>query len=159
MAMKIVIVSDNHGIRCLDKIRNENRDAIAFIHCGDSCLPDELLDGYAGVLGNCDIYADLPLSRVVEVNGLRIYVEHGNDVGNNLKRTLVTRAKEEDCSVICYGHTHRYAVEEEKGILMINPGSLRYNRDDMTSTYAVLTVFDDGKMQVERREIDPLKYM
>ena len=68
MVKKIVIVSDNHGINCLEKIRSDNRDAVAFIHCGDSGLPKEMLDGYAGVIGNTDFYGGLPLSRVVEVD-------------------------------------------------------------------------------------------
>ena len=51
--MKIVVVSDNHGrSEPLEQILELHRDADVFIHCGDSELPPQFLQGYVCVRGN-----------------------------------------------------------------------------------------------------------
>ena len=39
---------------------------------------------------------------------------------------LAKRAKELDCQLALYGHTHQAGVTEIDGVTLVNPGSLRY---------------------------------
>ena len=51
--VKIVVVSDNHGmVEPIDYVRETHRDCDYFIHCGDADMPSYLLDGFAVVQGN-----------------------------------------------------------------------------------------------------------
>ncbi len=151
--MDIVVCSDNHGLTCLDYIRKQHPNASAYIHCGDSSLPNELMDGFVTVKGNNDFGGDYPLFQVVDVYGTRIYVEHRHDCGMDRYRTLYKRAKEEDCSIVCFGHIHHYVCEYYKGMLFVNPGSLLYNRDDYSHTYAIIHV-NEEEVTVEKVELN-----
>ena len=51
------------------------------------------------------------------------------------------KAKAKDCQIVMYGHTHTPVVEEENGILVINPGSLTYPRQrGRRPSYAVMEI-------------------
>ena len=62
-----------------------------------------------------------------------------------------THGLEGRCSIqLSYGHTHRPVVEEEDGILVINPGSLTFPRQQgRRPSYAVMDVEEGKDLQVE----------
>lgn len=143
--MKIIIVSDNHGrVQPLIDVMQLHQDAVAFIHCGDSELPSEYLQGYAGVRGNNDFYSEMPESKIVQIENHRIFVVHGHRLlymGN--RELLVNKAKQNDCDIICFGHTHIFEHQKIDGIDIINPGSISRNRDGSPPCYAILEINGD----------------
>jgi putative phosphoesterase len=154
--MKFVVTSDNHGLKDkLEMVRKMHRDYDAYIHCGDSEMTLRELSGWASVAGNNDYYADLPNSRIINLNGFKIYVTHSHLV-SYFKRTerLIEAAKANGCQMVCFGHTHIYTHEIIDGIHLLNPGSLRYNRDASQPCYAVVEVNDNDYSKVRVRRID-----
>ena len=62
---RLIVVSDNHGyIQPLLDIRETNQDAKAFLHCGDSELRPELLNGFVSVRGNISLFPGYGHTRV-----------------------------------------------------------------------------------------------
>ncbi len=141
--MKIVLCSDNHSnFLVLDKILSDNPNADYYWHLGDSESEsiDRLLP-FVSVLGNND-YLKLPIYRVIEVDKHRFLLTHGHRFLRNDLNTLLYLAKENNCDVVLYGHTHIFSDVSYKGVRFINPGSCSHNRDGSKPTYAILDIQD-----------------
>lgn len=144
--MEVVIVSDSHGkSQILKDIVKKHPNANAYIHCGDSEMAAEELLPFISVTGNNDYYTQLPEYNVFEVESTRILVMHSHTLpfGRSVE-ALVSKAKSLSCQIACYGHTHRYDERIIDDILVINPGSLYYNRDQSKTSYVLLTIIDDN---------------
>ncbi len=144
-----IIVSDSHRNRqpldALDRLFKEN-DYI--IHLGDlssdggyirSKYPDKTIV----INGNCDFDKLGDDERVLDVEGVKIFMCHGHMYGvkHQLKR-LAEAAKSKGCSVALYGHTHIPKIDEIDGVKLINPGTLsRYSE----MTYCFMAV-NNGKV-------------
>jgi len=100
------------------------RGSDLILHAGDVGKPEVLdalgrLAPLAAVRGNLDCGAwadDLPLTRVVETGGLRLLLIH--DLA-----TLAVDPAERGIAGVVFGHSHRPAIFERRGVLYINPGS------------------------------------
>ncbi len=156
--MQIVVVSDAHGRNeVYRKLRELHPTADAYINCGDSECSEDLLDGFVSVQGNNDMYFDYPHRLIIELEGLRILVQHGDRISPmHLTDRLSEYAYAENCQLMLYGHTHIFHVEEKNGITLVNPGSIYYNRDYSLPSYALIT-YQNGKFTVERKAIDEPK--
>ena len=116
------IISDTHG-----HLRPEVAEAFAgvdlIIHAGD-IGNNEVLEALRAIApvhavrGNMDggWAHDLPVTEVVEVGEVLIYVLHDAYL---LKLDPATAG----FVAVINGHTHRAAVEKRKGVLFLNPGS------------------------------------
>ena len=62
---------------------------------------------------------------------------------------MAQTAKENDCDILLYGHTHRADVEEIGGVLTINPGSIWYPRDGNPPSYARILLEEGKEPQVQ----------
>lgn len=109
------------------------------IHCGDNELSHAYLEPFHAVTGNNDYFHSYPEELIVEVDGIRILVTHGHQYYGDRASKLASRAINHHCQIVCYGHTHVFDVQTIKGVLCINPGSLRYNRDMNPPCYARIT--------------------
>lgn len=147
--MKILIVSDSHGLQKeLQEIKKRHQHEVdLFIHCGDSELniDDLSLEGYVTVRGNCDFNAPFPEEVLKEFSGKKIFVTHGHhySVKSSLQK-LLYRAKEKNANIVCFGHSHLLGAEFIENILFINPGSLRLPRSRQEKTYCILTIGDEN---------------
>ncbi len=133
--MKIIgVISDTHGL-----VRPEAlgvlRDCALILHAGDvgsaealaalqSCRP------VLAVRGNVDRglwAAELPETRLEEIDGTHVYVLH--DLGR-LDLDPVAAGVE----VVIFGHSHGPAVNTDRGVLYVNPGSAgpRWFHDPVT---------------------------
>lgn len=155
--MKIIIMSDSHGRNSiLDLIPIYHEDADFFLHCGDLGMMNEPED-FEKILfveGNCDYFYDTPQARKIDLeNGHRILMLHSHQCPGYppeaRKVYLKKWAKEEDCDIVCYGHTHVSDIDLDEGILMINPGSLSRPRDGKECSYCVLTIDESNNLQPE----------
>lgn len=131
--MKWLVFSDSHRANITDMlalIDEEKPDAVA--HLGD--LVSDVEDIHFvypelpvyNVRGNNDWGDDeTPNSMVVQAGCVRLFLTHGHLYGvrRNTER-LAEAAREKDCQVALYGHTHRAEVHQEDGILVANPGSI-----------------------------------
>lgn len=134
--MKILVLSDSHGMLCfmrrfMDAVRPD-----AVIHLGDMvCDADELSAEYPGVrfyqvAGNCDsghVPADYPQARIESFLGNRVYLTHGHLHGVKcFLGKLMADARQCGADIVLYGHTHTADCRTEDGRLIMNPGSAGY---------------------------------
>jgi hypothetical protein len=141
--MVIGLISDTHGL-----IRPEALDALRgvelIVHAGDvggrKVLAElRRLAPVRAVYGNVDDPQDPDLEDTIEldVEGLRVHVSHGHEMGIPTPDKLLTRYS---AGVIVYGHTHRALVHRAGPRLVVNPGAAGPRRFNLQPGVALLTV-------------------
>ncbi|NUQ20317.1 MAG: metallophosphoesterase family protein [Gemmatimonadaceae bacterium] len=155
MARRIGLISDTHG-----QLRPEVHAALAgvelILHAGD-VGPDEILDELEiiapvmAVYGNTDAPGRSRLRDAIELelDGLRVHVSHGHEVGSPTPERLVAKY---DADVIVYGHTHQQQVARLGDRLVVNPGAAGPRRFRLEPSVAVLTI-EAGRAEVELRPL------
>lgn len=128
---RILVFSDSHGRT--ENMKNKLTQIPGITHVlflGD-CLRDigpikqsspDIV--FFSVPGNNDFGSLLPDERIVEIDGVRIFLTHGHKYG--VKGTydrIFYRTKECQCQIGLFGHTHCAVKQQEDGILLLNPGS------------------------------------
>jgi len=143
--MIIGVISDTHGLlrpEAIEALRGSER----IIHAGDVGDPAilEKLNEIApvtAVRGNVDTCVwsrKLPLTNVLEVDGVSIYVLHILD-------ELDLKPEAAGFSAVIYGHSHKPRSEIKNGVLYFNPGSAGPKRFELPVTV--------GRLVVEKRKI------
>ena len=143
--MRILLLSDTHNdTNRIDTILEQCGKVDQIIHCGDVerdaeymsyVVPD--LTPILSVSGNNEWYAEKPYQSVQEFGGIRFYITHGHT--ERVKAGydgLLRRAREHECQMVLYGHTHKKTDETIDGIRLINPGAVCYP----SCSYALLTI-------------------
>lgn len=155
--MKIVVLSDTHGdATIIDDVYNQEQDADAFFHCGDSELSFDAPQFHAmhRVRGNCDADANFPEDLVIQVGGRRVFMTHGHLY--NIKMTLTPldyKAQETAADIVLFGHSHLLGVEQVGDALFLNPGSLLLPRGGNPKSYATIEwQADEDELQVIFKE-------
>ena len=130
---RLIAVSDSHGnAKAVEKLLPLIKENHYFLHLGDGLsdlrsVLDECPKKTYFCAGNCDFYPGVLDEGVLEVENVKIFYCHGHRYGvKGGLSSLAYRAKELDCSVALYGHTHQAGVKEIDGVTLVNPGSLRY---------------------------------
>lgn len=132
--MLIGLISDTHipdRARVLPQnVLDSFRDVDLIIHAGDLTSPrviDELeeIAPVMAVQGNMDRAngIDLPRAKVIEAEGLRLGVIHGEVYPRADSDQLLYLAKELDVDILISGHSHQPKIEQKEGKLLLNPGS------------------------------------
>ena len=134
--MKIFVFSDSHGnTQPMLNVLQQKRDECDFIiHLGDHCTDINCIGSIVGITpviavsGNNDFFSDLhefPYDTTVEIAGKRLFICHGHKlaVKRNLS-LLITAAKNKNCSIALFGHTHIPYVKTSDNISLFNPGSI-----------------------------------
>ena len=142
------VISDTHGL-----LRDEAVAALQgselIIHAGDIGTPEVLeslrrIAPVHAVQGNNDRAEwarPLPVTEVVEVAGLHLYLLH--DVSE-----LDIDPAAAGMAAVITGHSHKPSSESREGVLYLNPGSAGPRRFKLPVTLARLTVAD-GKLDAE----------
>lgn len=82
---------------------------------------------------------------IVAVGATKVYLAHGHRHSASVRvRKLAQRAASLSANVVCFGHTHVALVNEVDDILVVNPGSCAYPREDAGPSYAILRICPDG---------------
>jgi putative phosphoesterase len=122
------------------------------LHSGDvggSEILDELrlIAPVKAVFGNTDPpdEADLADEVLVAIDGIRVHVSHGHEVGSPTPAKLAARY---DADVVVFGHTHRPLVSRLGNQLFVNPGAAGPQRFNLTPSVARLTIVR-GNAEVE----------
>ena len=136
----IGVISDTHGLlrpQALDALRGSD----LIIHAGDVGSPEILeplraLAPTHAVRGNVDKgpWADrLPMTEIVDVGGLRIYVLH-------IIADLDLDPPTAGFAAVIYGHSHQPSIETRDGVLYLNPGSAGPRRFSLPISLARITI-------------------
>ena len=157
--MLIAVISDTHRSSKYVKLAKELiKDADILIHLGDNIEDvEELEHGFKGevyaVAGNCDYSTKYPKENIIEVNGKKIFFTHGDLYG--VKRSINSiyyRGRELEVDIVLFGHTHEQIIEEENGIILMNPGSISLPR--LKGRYVgFIDINDDGNINTYLKEI------
>ena len=145
------LISDTHGL-----LRPGVHAALTgvelILHSGDvggSEILDELrlIAPVKAVFGNTDPpdEADLAGEVLVAIDGIRVHVSHGHEVGSPTPAKLAARY---DADVVVFGHTHRPLVSRLGNQLFVNPGAAGPQRFNLTPSVARLTIVR-GNAEVE----------
>ena len=153
---KIGIISDTHG-PLLPPVFEIFKNIDAIIHAGDfgSMEPVYELEAIAplyGVSGNVDdwdIRKKFPLKRMVEIDGVNIYVKHIiNDPALHYLR-LKNDPVFHTAQIVVSGHTHYPLIDHYGKYLFINPGSARLPRSAPSPSVALVTVGNGNILDTE----------
>lgn len=145
--MKILVLSDNHGdVNVVKKIIEDNKDADMIMHCGDLEASEREFPAMEIVKGNNDFYGNFAQQKIFELEGHRILLIHGHQFSYFRRmESMLAKAQELDCDIVCYGHTHVASADEAEGKLFLNPGSCWRSRDGKDPSYAILYITPDSK--------------
>ena len=131
--MKVCVFSDSHGYAAnmISAIELEKPDACLFLGDGERDLcklekkfPD--LPVYA-VRGNCDFGTELKNVLICVIEGVTIFMTHGHLSYVKYEYdldTLTSQALEAGADIALFGHTHDQHISENRGVTLINPGSV-----------------------------------
>lgn len=147
--MRLVILSDSHGgyANFRKVILKHMDEAKAFLFLGDGSqefntakidFPD--LEFHA-VKGNNDIMFDQPLQRIVSYSNTNILMMHGHTAPIfYFTENIVESAKQNNCQIVLYGHTHVPVTDYCDGVHILNPGSIQYPRGGTKKSYGVIDI-------------------
>jgi uncharacterized protein len=162
--MRLAIVSDTHlprGARvipaaCIERMRG----ADAILHAGDFMEPSVLEDLRAlgppvhAVAGNVDapeLHVELPATRIVKAEGVRIAMLH--DSGPADGRFARLRRRFPEAQAVVFGHSHLPLLEARDGFAIFNPGSPTERRRAPHHTMGMATVRGE-RIEFELIELD-----
>ena len=158
--MRILFVSDSHGDRSGIQLAAERlmltAPLDAALHLGDGAADFVSLTAWfqrqnpniilQGVRGNCDFSGDVPEEAELLLGGARIFMTHGHRfyVKSSLD-WLDEEARNRDCTIALFGHTHQRAMEIKR-TLLLNPGSI------MDGHFGLLEI-DNGRPRVQLMDL------
>jgi len=152
----VVVVADTHIPRRAKGLPEglmphlESADLI--LHAGDLLVEDVLyeLEHHApvrAVKGNVDGWdVRLPETLEFEVGGVPVAMIH--DAGPKKGRRTRMARRFPGARVVVFGHSHIPWLEDEDGLLLLNPGSPTDRRRSPEHTFALLRV-DGGEARAE----------
>lgn len=149
--MKVGIISDTHipgrAKFIPPKVIEHFQDVDLILHAGDlveSTVIEELsaLAPVLAVRGNMDLGSDvsgLPGQVVTEFEGVPLGMIH--DGGSKQRRRENLRNRFPVARAVIFGHSHQPLIEDENGLLLINPGSACDPRSARYPTIAMLEIY------------------
>jgi putative phosphoesterase len=147
----IGLVSDTHGLVRID-IFSALDGVELILHAGDVGGEDVLAElatiaPVEAVAGNTDPPGTpgLAASLEREIDGVRIHVSHGHEVGRPTPERLLALYPHD---VIVYGHTHRQLITRAGGRLVINPGAAGPRRFSLMPSVGRL-IIEGGRADAE----------
>lgn len=153
--MRVLIISDTHRKNDnLLKILEEIRKPDMIIHCGDVEGSEYVISNCADcpvemVAGNNDFFSDLPREREFVIGNYRIWLTHGHTYYVSMGHEMIKReAVARGVDVVMYGHTHRPVLETQGEVIVINPGSLSYPRQEgRRPSYVLMDIDEKGQAE------------
>lgn len=159
--MRILIVSDTHGNhRAFDKVLEREKQIDMLLHMGDVEEGDIYLEAIMDcpvhiVAGNNDFYGNLSREEVIQIGKYKIWMTHGHAYYVSLHTNRLKEvARERGMDIAMYGHTHRPDIDIEDDLVVLNPGSLSYPRQEgRQCTYIIMEIDEQGEASFELRHV------
>lgn len=157
--MLIAVISDTHRMsKYINSAKELIKNADILLHLGDNVEDVDLLEqGFKGevyaVAGNCDYSKKYPKETIIEVNGRKIFFTHGDLYGvKSSINNIYYKGKELEADIVLFGHTHQHLIEEESGLILMNPGSVSLPKSKGRCV-GFINIDDAGKIDTYLREI------
>ena len=153
--MRILIISDTHGShRNLDEVLEREKDIDMLLHLGDVENDDDYIEAVMDcpvhiVAGNNDYFSYLPREKEIHIGKYKVFMTHGHNyyVSMNTER-LRQAARQRGADIVMYGHTHRPKVDAAEDVIVVNPGSLSYPRQEgRRATYIIMEINRAGEAE------------
>lgn len=154
--MRALVLSDIHGdlttLRwLLEQVWKQTGPIDGYFCLGDGVRDFQHMENFirardenallVAVCGNCDWGVDVPEREIISFGGANIYLTHGHY--HRVKSTLTylkDAARDAQCTIALYGHTH--VPDVEPGVpMLVNPGAAKDDR-------CALLEVTDGKPRV-----------
>ena len=149
--MRILVVSDTHGkdenLECvLDKVRPID----ILVHCGDIEGREDFIEAVAEcpvymVRGNNDFFSTLPGEVTFFLGNRRCFLTHGHSYRVSLDTGIIAEeGRARGADIVFFGHSHRPVFEMDR-VLLVNPGSLSYPRQEgRHPSYILMDIEEDS---------------
>ena len=121
------------------------------VHCGDVEGSEKQIRELSGcpvhmVAGNNDFFSELPREEEFSIGKYRVLLTHGHyyyiSMGPEMLRE---EARARGFQIAMFGHTHRPYLDEKDGVIVLNPGSLSYPRQEgRRPSYLIMEVDEAG---------------
>ena len=157
MGLLAVVIADTHVPRRARALPGNLLEHLGradlILHAGDLMVADLLdeLKVYApvrAVRGNLDPPdLDLPETLEFDFGGARVAMVH--DSGRKQGRRTRLRRRFPDARVVVFGHSHIPFLEDEDGLMLLNPGSPTDKRRQPHHTFALLHAEEEGSVRAE----------
>lgn len=147
--MKVLVISDTHGdishvCQVIEQIEQEGLTHI--IHCGDYIEDAKALEEMYPqfvmykVAGNCDGYG-AGGTFLEYIDDVAIMMTHGHN--QNVKESyeeIWIDAVAHEAQIAVFGHTHMAYLAYEEDIILLNPGSMTWPRDQRFPSFAIIEI-------------------
>lgn len=151
--MKILIVSDTHRHEeNLERVLELEKNIDALIHLGDVEGSEDYIRSIVNcpcymVAGNNDYFSMLNREIKTTIGNYKVLLTHGHHYYVSLGYEHIRlEGIAQDMDIVMFGHTHRPLVDEGEDIILINPGSLTYPRQEgKAPSYIIMTLDECGK--------------
>lgn len=155
--MKVGIVGDTHGSKkAMRLVLSVTPPVDYWLHTGDygqdgRFLAYETKLPFLSVAGNTDpVEGRANIDELITLGGKRIWLTHGHRYMHGYQiDEIAWWARKLDVDIAVFGHTHIPLIKWYGEILLINPGSPLLPRDEQGPTFAVLTLNEGEKPEVE----------
>lgn len=151
--MKVLIVSDTHGRdTTLKRLLEQVKPIDMLVHCGDVEGSEDYIRAMAGcpvhiVAGNNDFFCDLPKEEEFLIGEYRVLLTHGHYYYISMGAQMIKEdARARGFDIVMFGHTHRPYLEQGREIVVLNPGSLSYPRQEgRKPSYIIMDLDREGQ--------------
>ena len=164
--MKVGVLSDTHICRleqaqqlAVRLLQGPFAKVDAILHAGDAVIADlencfYPLPWYA-VRGNMDQQLfDLPVSRVLNLAGIKVGLVHGWGDVDGIEQRVMAHFYGYDLAAIVFGHSHQPVCRKEGSLLLLNPGSATDRRNAPAHTVGILTIEEHKEISAEIIPLD-----
>lgn len=135
--MRILIISDTHGRHAnLETILEKIKPIDMLIHLGDAEREEYYIEALAEcpveiVAGNNDYFSQLPKEKEIQIGRYKVFLTHGHYYYVSMgTEHLCEEAEARGADIVMFGHTHRPCMEYKDKLVVLNPGSLSYPRQE-----------------------------
>lgn len=160
--MKILIVSDTHGRHsAFDKALKEAGKIDALVHLGDTEGGEDYIEAVCGcpayvLAGNNDFFSDNLREMEVVFGTKKVFMTHGHYYYVSLgPERIIEEGKMRNADIVMFGHTHKPFLEMIDGMIVLNPGSLSYPRQEgRKGSYIMMEIEPDCDVKCEIKYLD-----
>ena len=160
--MKILIVSDTHGRHsAFDKALKEAGKIDALVHLGDTEGGEDYIEAVCGcpayvLAGNNDFFSDNLREMEVVFGTKKAFMTHGHYYYVSLgPERIIEEGKMRNADIVMFGHTHKPFLEMIDGMIVLNPGSLSYPRQEgRKCSYIMMEIEPDCDVKCEIKYLD-----
>lgn len=106
------------------------------------------------VKGNNDFMSGYPVSKLLVIDGKRLFITHGDQYGvkNGVER-IADKGKDESADIVLFGHTHIPYLFIRQDMWIMNPGTIGLKSFfSPKATYGAIEIAG-GKIRCEIKEV------